>query len=156
MDPRATGGPSSEQAASDAPERRRDERVDGAFGVTTISIDALHERPSRAPYYQSSDEDRVVELSRRGVRLVSPRPPEVGTRLWLQIRSDDDEPALELIGRACWTRVSFERGVQGARPLCTVGVEVMGGSAGSLDRYERLVARLERARSSLAAPPTLG
>ena len=78
----------------------------------------------------------------------------------LQIQLPDDPRPIELVGRACWTRVEFEPGETGARPVCLVGIEVMGGAPRAIERYERTLSALEGLEcpeeTPVARPPGVG
>lgn len=141
-------------ATQSGSERRRDSRFGARCRAATQTIDPLHDPATGSSFYQTTDDDWVANVSRRGICIVSSQPPAIGTRLLVQIRIDGDERPVEVVGRACWTRVEFERGAHGARALCAVGIEVLGGSPQSLDRYDRSIA--ERSGSSVAAPEGLG
>ena len=120
-----------------APERRGAERKPLQFPARTSTIDPVPDSRTGESSFLLCDEDHTLDLSRRGVCLLSERPPAVGTRLLVQLCVDPDQPPVDLIGRACWTRVEFVPGLQGGRPRCRVGVEIMGGEAHALDRLER-------------------
>jgi hypothetical protein len=92
--------------------------------------------------FQASDDDRTVDLSRLGLRLRAERAPSVGTRLLLRLHVPKELRPLEFVARTCWTRVELERGPGGRRAVCGVGVELIGGSRRSLDRYDHLLDEL--------------
>ena len=136
-------------------ERRRDERIFAALRVATTFVDPVRDPITREVCYQMSDEDTMLNMSRRGAGLHCVRPPEVGTRLLLEIRPPGLGRSFEMMGRTCWTRVEYVPGAHGARAVAAVGVELIGGSPAALDRYESWLARLGSVDRSVAGPPTL-
>jgi hypothetical protein len=112
------------------------------YRASTATIDPVHDPATRTTCYQTSEDARVRNVSRRGMCLVSQQPPSVGTRIWVQIHLNDQAKPVELIGRTCWTRVEYEQGELGGRPICAVGIELMGGSSTSLDRFDRFLSEL--------------
>jgi len=146
-----------ERAASPAPaietSSRRDERLNITLRATTTLIDPVYDPFANMHYYHTSEEDTVVSVARRGAGLVCARPPHVGTRLLLQIHAPGQPGPIEMIGRTCWTRVEYVPGEHGARAVAAIGVEFMGGSSHSLDRYERWLAMLSNPNSELVATP---
>ncbi len=144
-------------ALHDDPNRRRDDRVHTAFQVSTTFVDAVRDPITHELCYHTSEEDAVLNVSRRGARLRCSRPPEVGTRVLLQIHRPDRQPSVEVIARACWTRVEYVSGRHGARAVAAVGVELLGGSRGALDRYESWLGELSGDRdTSVATTRALG
>ena len=103
-------------------------------------------------FLQAHDEQN---LSRRGMCVRCSRPPEIGARLLLQLRLPGDA-TVDVIGQARWTRVEFERGSFGARAFARVGVELLGGAPGVLERYDRALARLrpdlDESKPAVASP----
>ncbi len=136
------------------PEQRREPRVTAQLRVGTSSIDPIRDPVTGELSFMATDDDAALDVSRRGLRLRCARPPAVGTRLVVHIPADGDDGPIEVVGRARWTAVEFERGVQGARAVGAVGIELVGGSQAALDRFERCVARC--ARNPVAAPEALG
>jgi hypothetical protein len=107
--------------------------------------------------FQASEDDRTVDLSRFGLRLRAERAPSVGTRLLLRVHLPEESRPIEFVGRARWTRVELERGPNGRRAVCGVGVELLGGPRRSLDRYGRLLDELgAQAAVALAGHDELG
>ncbi len=131
--------------------KRRDERLNVTLRATTTLIDPVYDPFANTHYYHTSEEDTVVSLARRGAGLVCAHPPHVGTRLVLQIHAPGERGPIEMIGRTCWTRVEYVPGEHGARAVAAIGVEFMGGSSRSLDRYERWLAILSNPNSELVA-----
>ena len=113
---------------ADGPDQRREPRVSAGLRVATTTMDPIRDAVTHEICYQISEDDATLNLSRRGIRLRCERPPEVGTRLLLQIQPQDEDTSIELIGRTCWTRVEYQPGTEGARPYAAVGVELLGGS----------------------------
>lgn len=133
---------SREEVARAVPERRGGVRKALRLAARTSTIDPVPDVRTGAASFLLSDEDHTLDLSRRGVCLLCERPPQVGTRLLVQLTLDPTRPPIDLIGRACWTRVEFEPGDQGGRPRCRVGLEILGGATRALDRLERAWAAL--------------
>ena len=133
--------------------RRRDTRAVAEFRVSTATIDPVPDSVTGQVWYQSSEEDTAVNVSRRGLCVLCARPPEVGTRLLVQVHLASQPRAIDMVGRACWTRVEFEPGEQGARTRCVVGIEILGGSPSALDRYDRAVTSLVETEGRLVATP---
>lgn len=138
-------------------EQRRERRQLTQLRVSTTSIDPVRDPVTGATFYESNEDARLLNLSRRGVCLRTLRPPPVAGRLLLQIHVPGERTPIELVGRICWGRVEHEPGRVGARAVAAVGVEVLGGSPQDLDRYDRALAELEgRAEPSLAGHEALG
>jgi hypothetical protein len=136
------------------PERRRERRQISRLRVSTTAIDPVRDPVTGATYYESSDDSSLINLSRRGVCLRSPRPPPVATRLILQIHVPGENRPIELVGRTCWGRIEHEPGQVGARAVAAVGIEVVGGSSRDLDRYDRTLAELETGTEPRLQPPS--
>ena len=132
--------------------KRRDERTYATFSASTAYIGPIADPSTGELYFHTSEEDRGFSLSRRGATMRCARPAEAGMRVLIQIDSGERGP-IELIGRTCWTRVEYEPGEQGARAVGAIGVEFIGGSASSLDRYESWFDGL---CSSIVAPEASG
>ncbi len=139
------------------PNRRRDHRVDTSFGASTTFVDAVRDPVTHEMCYTTSEEDSVLNVSRRGAGLRCVQPPEIGSRVLLEIHPPSETRPIEVMGRACWTRVEYVPGRHGARAVAAVGIEFLGGSSRALDRYESWLAELASAtETSVAAPPALG
>ena len=136
------------------PEKRREPRVTARMRVGMSSIDPIRDPVTGELCFVATDDDSAIDVSRRGLRLRCARPPAIGTRLIVHIPADGDDGPIEVVGRARWTAVEFERGVQGARAVGAVGIELVGGSQSALDRFERCVSRCER--NPVAGPEALG
>jgi hypothetical protein len=121
---------------------RRALRYPASFRVSTQTMDAVRDPVTGEMCFQTSDDDRTVDISRLGLRLRAERAPSVGTRLLLRLHVPEERRPLEFVGRTCWTRVELERGPSGRRAVCGVGVELLGGSRRSLDRYDHLLDEL--------------
>jgi hypothetical protein len=130
---------------------RRARRYPAAFRVSTQTIDPVRDPVTGETCFQASEEDCTVDLSRVGLRLRAERAPSVGTRLLLRVHIPEEPRPLEFIGRACWTRVELERGPEGRRAVCGIGVELLGGSRRSLDRYDHLLNELHAKSQRLVA-----
>ncbi len=145
------------QDADAEPNRRRDDRIYTSFGVSTTFVDAVRDPVTHGICYTTSEEDSVLNVSRRGAGLRCVRPPEIGTRLLLEIHPPGQTRPIEVMARACWTRVEYVPGQHGARAVAAVGIEFLGGSSRALDRYESWLAQLASGmETSVAAPPALG
>ena len=150
-------GPGSKpEAASaqptDRPDQRRDPRTSTFFSVSTATVDPVRNPRTGEIHYEAHEAELITNLSRRGVGLRCARPPSLGSRLLLEIRMYGERESVELIGRTCWTRVEILRGVRGRkRVVAAVGLELLGGSEGALERYDRVLAKLQvNAKSSVA------
>ncbi|MCZ6571151.1 MAG: hypothetical protein O7B23_13425, partial [Deltaproteobacteria bacterium] len=74
--------------------------------------------------------------------------------LLLQIRIYEEPEPVELIARTCWTRVEILQGVRGRkRAVAAVGLELLGGSRGALERYDRALARIGASKKLSVATP---
>ena len=122
------------------PQRRRERRVPSEMRVGTSTIDAVRDPVTGAFCYSDNQDDVAVDVSPSGLRLRCARPPSVGTRMVVHMR-DDAGAAFDVVGRTRWIRVEFEPGVQGARAIAAVGIELVGGSRTALDRFEKCVSR---------------
>ena len=126
------------------PNARRDPRTHVALRVAMTSIDPLHDPVTGERSYQVSEDNRVLNLSRRGICVRCTRPPEIGSRVLLAIHVPGEPRPVEVIGRTCWTRVEFVPGEEGgARAVAAAGIELMGGSRAAMDRYDRTLSEFE-------------
>ncbi len=132
----------------------RSTRYAVSLQVTTQTVDPVRSPVTGEACFQTSDDDQTVDLSRVGIRLRAECAPSVGTRLLLRVHLPSGEEPLELLGRARWTRVELASGPDGTRAVCGVGVEILGGSRRSLDRYARLLDELEQSQRSSVAGDT--
>lgn len=130
-------------ATHDGPEKRREPRVSAQILVGTSTIDPVFDPVTGERCYAAADDDLALDLSRRGLRLRCASPPEVGTRIVLNIPDDRGDKPIQLVGCARWTQVEFERGEHGARAIASVGIELVGGTFKALDRFERCVSRYQ-------------
>ncbi|MBW2281937.1 MAG: PilZ domain-containing protein [Deltaproteobacteria bacterium] len=144
----------SEGKLFQGPDKRRDPRVAAQMRVGTSSIDPVRDPVTGELCFVATDDDCALDVSRRGLRLRCARPPTVGTRMVVHIPADGDDGPIEVVGRARWVTVEFERGVQGARAVGAVGIELVGGSPAALDRFERCVSRCQT--NPVAGPEALG
>lgn len=137
--------------------RRRSPRFPVSVPVTTETMDPVRDPVTGESCFQTSEADATVDLSRLGLRLRGYCSPAVGTRLLVRIRPPEGGDSIDLVGCARWTRVEITRAATGQEALCGIGVELLGGSRRSLDRYERLLAALHRRdRDSVATDGGLG
>ena len=120
--------------------RRTDARTNASLQVELTSIDASRDRAGDL-YFATSPNERTENLSRRGMCVRCERPPEIGTRVLLQLRLPNEAP-VDVIGQTRWTRIEFEPGEHGARAFALVGIELLGGAPRSLARYDRALGRL--------------
>jgi hypothetical protein len=124
-------------------DKRRDLRLPLRLPVTTATIDAVRDPVTGDRVFQTSEDDSTLDVSRRGLCLRFSHPPAIGTRVLLQLRLPEDVDAIELVARTRWTRVEFEPGEAGARPICRVGLELLAGAPRALARFERSVRQLQ-------------
>jgi hypothetical protein len=124
--------------------------------VATETLDPVRDPISGEAYFQTSDSDQTVNLSRLGIRLSAECAPAVGTRLLIRLEPPGEVGPIDLIGRTRWARVELRQGSHDRRAVCGVGIELLGGSRRALDRYERLLADLATDGRSVAGDPTLG
>ncbi len=137
-----------------ARDQRRDPRTSTFLSVSTTTVDPVRNQRTGEVHYETYEAELITNLSRRGLGLRCARPPTVGSRLLLQIRIYDEPEPIELIGRTCWTRVEILRGVRGRkRAVAAVGLELLGGSRGALERYDRALARIGASKKLSVATP---
>jgi len=135
------------------PSRRSDERTDLALRIQRSSIDAVRDPVTGELFYDVSSDDETTNLSRRGLCIRCERPPEIGTRVLVQLRLPDEAP-VDVVGLARWSRVAYVPGEHGARAMALVGLELLGGPPRALERYGRALGKLARgAASADAATP---
>lgn len=134
-------------AAAPDPQRRVDPRTSLSLRVQRSSIDASRDPVTGALFYDLADDDETTNLSRRGLCIRCERPPEIGSRVLVQLRFPDDAP-IDVVGLARWTRVVFVPGEHGARAAALVGLELLGGAPRALERYGRALGRLTRGAAS--------
>lgn len=147
----------STQDAKAFENQRRDVRHPTNATLKTVAIDPSRDPVRGTPYYESDNPGQLLNLSRRGICARVQRPPTVSQRVLVELFLPNEERSIELIGRTCWGRVEFERGQIGARALAMIGIEVIGGSAQNIARYDAIVSTLEDATErSLAAERALG
>ena len=125
--------------------------------VSFTSIDPLRDPASGELYYDTSEREVMVNISRRGACLRVERAPDDGTRLLLRVKPPGAPSPVDLVARTRWSRVEYLPGEHGARAIAMVGLEVIGGSAEALDRYELGVQNLhEPGAHALAAREVSG
>ncbi len=135
-------------------ELRRDPRMPTFLSVRTATVDAVRNPRTGEVYYETHEAELITNISRRGLGLRCARPPTVGSRLLLEIRLYSELEPVELIGRTCWSRVEILRGVRGRkRAVAAVGLELLAGSKGALERYDCALAKLQASENSLVATP---
>ena len=139
--PQPGAGEASPRAAE--PQRRYDQRTALSLRVQRSSIDAVRDPITGELYYDIADDDETQNLSRRGLCIRCERPPEIGTRVLVQLRLPGEAP-VDVIGLARWTRVVFVPGEHGARAAALVGLELLGGPPRALERYGRALSRMAR------------
>lgn len=139
------------------PERRIDTRLERSVAASFTTIDPVRDSASGALFYDTSEEEVVLNVSRRGLCLRCERPPAVGTRLLIEMRLPSESDRADMIGRVCWTRVEYTPGAHGARAVALVGIELLGGSAAALDSYDRSLGRLlQNAKAAVATQEAVG
>ncbi len=151
LEPGSKPGAASAQPTA-PPDQRRDPRTSTFLSVSTATVDPVRNSRTGEVHYETHEAELITNLSRRGVGLRCARPPSLGSRLLLEIRMYGEREPVELIGRIRWTRVEIVRGVRGRkRAVAAVGLELLGGSQGALERYDRALAKLRaNANSSVA------
>ncbi len=122
--------------------KRRTPRYPTSLRVSTETIDPVRDPVTGETFFHTSDDDHLVDVSRNGLRLRADWAPSVGTRVLVRVHLPD-ESSVDLIGRACWSRVEVEPGSSPQRATCGVGVALLGGSRRALDRFESLLAELD-------------
>ncbi len=138
------------------PDRRRSRRVPVSVRAGVSSIDPVRDRHTGALYYDVSEREELLEISRRGLRLRMERAPDDGSRLLLRMRPTGHDE-IDLVVRTRWSHVEYVRGECGARATTLVGLEIIGGPGASLDAFERWLASSSRPpRAPLARPQALG
>ena len=85
------------------PQRRLDQRTALSLRVQRSSIDASRDPVTGAFFYDVADDDETTNLSRRGLCIRCERPPEIGSRVLVQLRFPDDAP-IDVVGLARWTQ----------------------------------------------------
>lgn len=138
-------------------EQRRERRQAAELRVTTTSIDPVRDPVTGAAFYESNDDARLINVSRRGLCLRCVRPPQVRARLLIQLHVPGEPTPIELVGRTCWGRIEHEPGEFGARTVAAIGLELLGGSTQNLDRYDRALVHIEQHHDRpLAGSKSLG
>ena len=146
----------SDRPRSSGVRKRRTPRYPTSLRVSTETIDPVRDPVTGETFFHTSDDDRLVDVSRNGLRLRADWVPSVGTRVLVRVHLPD-ESSVDLIGRTRWSRVEVEPGSIPQRATCGVGVELLGGSRRALDRFESLLAELDSAvPNPLAGARTLG
>jgi hypothetical protein len=149
---RATARSSDASAAETRPRR-----FAVSIPVSFTSIDPVRDPASGELYYDTSEREVMVNISRRGACLRVERAPEDGTRLLLRVKPPGAPAPVDLVARTRWSRVEYLPGEHGARAIAVVGLEVIGGSSDALDRFEFGVQNLQEPGSrALAAREVSG
>ncbi len=147
----------TKRARGPAPERRIDTGTERSVAARFTTIDPVRDPSTGALVYETSEEETVLNVSRRGMCLRCDRPPAVGTRLLLELTLPEEANRADMVGRVCWTRVEYEPGQHGARAIAIVGIELLGGSAAGLDIYDRTVScLLQSPQSTVATQEAVG
>ncbi len=144
------GASERELQHGDALQRRSDVRTPLSLRVQRSSIDPARDPVTRELFYDVADDDETTNLSRRGLCIRCERPPEVGARVLVQLRLPGEQ-AVDLIGLARWSRVTFVPGQHGARAFALVGLELLGGPPRALEYYGRAISRIARGAASADA-----
>ena len=147
-------------AALDAGEEKRERsrrRCAVSLPASFTTIDPIRDRATGELYYDTSEREELLDVSLRGACMRVERAPENGTRVLLRIEPPGADAHVDLVARTRWSRIEYRPGELGARASAIVGLEVIGGSAEALDRYEASVQKLlDRAAGRLAAPEASG
>jgi hypothetical protein len=136
------------EVTAPAAQRRTDDRTELSLRVKRSSIDPTRDRVTHELFYDVADEDETTNLSRRGLCIRCERPPEIGSRVLVQLRLPGEEP-VDVVGLARWSRVAYVPGQHGARAVALVGLELLGGAPRSLERYGRALGRIARETASV-------
>jgi len=139
----ARPGESEPEVTPAAVQRRTEGRTSLSLRAERTTIDAVRDPITGELYYDIADDDETQNLSRRGLCIRCERPPEVGTRVLVQLRLPGEAP-VDVVGLARWTRVVFVPGEHGARAAALVGLELLGGPPRALERYGRALSRMAR------------
>jgi hypothetical protein len=123
-----------------APNRRTDPRIPVDLLCAFTSIDPIRDPADGGLAYITSEEDRVINLSRRGACLESMAPPDVGTRLLFRLSLPDQSP-VEFVGQVRWCRARRE---QGSPARARIGLEMLGAPPDTMGRYERALQAFAR------------
>jgi hypothetical protein len=132
------------EVTSPAVQRRAELRTSLSLRAERTTIDAVRDPITGELYYDIADDDETQNLSRRGLCIRCERPPEVGTRVLVQLRLPGEAP-IDVVGLTRWSRVVFVPGEHGARAKALVGFELLGGPPRALERYGRALSRIARA-----------
>jgi hypothetical protein len=138
---------STRERAPAAVQRRGDERTELSLRIQRLSIDAARDPVTGELFYDFANEDETTNLSRRGLCIRCERPPEIGTRVLVQLRLPGEAP-VDVVGLARWSRVAYVPGEHGARAVALVGLELLGGAPRALERYDRALGQLARGAAS--------
>jgi len=150
----------AERQVTPAAQRRAELRTPLSLRAERTSIDAVRDPITGELFYDIADDDETMNLSRRGLCIRCERPPEIGTRVLVQLRMPGEAP-VDVVGLARWTKVIFVPGEHGARAAALVGLELLGGPPRALERYGRALGKLARnvalndeveAESAVASP----
>jgi len=139
----AQPGAAEDEVTLPAVQRRGELRTNLSLRAERTTIDAVRDPITGELYYDIADDDQTQNLSRRGLCIRCERPPEVGTRVLVQLRLPGEAP-IDVVGLARWTRVVFVPGEHGARAAALVGLELLGGPPRALERYGRALGKLAR------------
>jgi hypothetical protein len=130
-----------------AVQRRAEVRTNLSLRAERTTIDAVRDPITGELFYDIADDDETQNLSRRGLCIRCERPPEVGTRVLVQLRLPGEAP-VDVVGLTRWTRVVFVPGEHGARAAALVGLELLGGPPRALERYGRALGRIARSAAN--------
>ena len=128
-------------------QRRAEVRTPLSLRAQRTSIDAVRDPITGELFYDIADDDETQNLSRRGLCIRCERPPEVGSRVLVQLRLPGEAP-VDVVGLARWTKVIFVPGEHGARAAALVGLELLGGPPRALERYGRALGKVARGAAS--------
>ncbi len=143
-------GESDVELPNESLQRRADARTPVSLRVRRSSIDPARDPITKEVFYDVADDDETLNLSRRGLCIRCERPPEIGTRMLVQLRLPGED-AVDVVGLARWSRVAFIAGEHGGRAVALVGLELLGGAPRALERYGRAIGRIARGSASADA-----
>ncbi|MCP4004114.1 MAG: hypothetical protein GY725_07965 [bacterium] len=140
-----------------APEQRVHTNKEVSIAAHFSTIDPVRDAASGTVFFETSEEEVVLNVSRRGICLQCERAPAIGTRLLLELKLPGENTMADMVGRVCWTRPEYLKGEHGARAIAIVGIQLLGGSPIGLETYDRSIGQLlQTAPDAVASPEAVG